>query len=101
MNSAGYFCRKCGSEIRDTDTICPKCNTDLHKTGRMIEVSINESLRLSDSVTTTLTKTEQTTLKSIQAWLRENISQFELTEIEVGFPSGVKIKFTKKAGISR
>jgi hypothetical protein len=49
-----YYCQNCGSQIRPTDTICPNCGRNLSEVGRRIEVTIVDSIILSDSVETSL-----------------------------------------------
>jgi uncharacterized OB-fold protein len=49
-----YHCQNCGSQIKPTDTVCPHCGKKLSEVGRRIEVTIAESITLSDSVETSL-----------------------------------------------
>lgn len=49
-----YYCQKCGSQIKPTDTVCPKCGKKLSEVGRRIEVTVVDSITLSDSVETSL-----------------------------------------------
>jgi uncharacterized OB-fold protein len=42
----------CGSQIKPTDTICPKCGKKLSEVGRRIELTVTDSITLSDSVET-------------------------------------------------
>lgn len=96
MGNAKFFCRKCGYEVKDTNGTCPNCKSDLHRVGRDIKVVITDTLSLNESVSVTLTKAEQDTLKKIWSWLKRNIGKLELSELEVGFPSGVKVTFNKR-----
>jgi uncharacterized OB-fold protein len=54
MGEHKYYCQNCGSQIKPTDVICPKCGKKLSEVGRRIEVTIAESITLSDSVETSL-----------------------------------------------
>jgi hypothetical protein len=47
-----YYCLNCGSQIKSADTICPKCGKKLSEVGRKIQVTIAESIAISDSVET-------------------------------------------------
>lgn len=96
MDDVKIYCRKCGCEVNDTDNICPNCKSDLRSVGRNMTVLVTDTLSISDSVSITLTKAEQNTLKKIESWLKRNIGKFELSEVVVGFPSGVKVTFTKR-----
>jgi len=49
-----YYCQNCGSQISPTDVVCPKCGKKLSEVGKRIEVTIVESITLSDSVETSL-----------------------------------------------
>jgi DNA-directed RNA polymerase subunit RPC12/RpoP len=49
MSEAKYYCGKCGTEIKPTDTICPKCGANLSKVGRRIEATLTETIGLSDN----------------------------------------------------
>lgn len=98
-DEAKFYCRKCDSEIDETDLICSNCGCSIKETGRRIEISIQDAIRLSDSVALALTKSEQRTVINIWKWLAERISEFELSEVEIGFPSGVKVKFVRQKRI--
>jgi len=43
-----------------------------------------------------LTQSKQNTIITIWKRLHERIHEFELSEFEIGFPSGIKIKFVRK-----
>lgn len=47
-----YYCLNCGSQIKSTDTICPKCGKKLSEVGRKIQVTIADSIVISDSADT-------------------------------------------------
>ena len=47
-----YYCLNCGSQIKSTDTVCPNCGKKLSEVGRRIQVTVVESITLSDSVET-------------------------------------------------
>jgi len=49
-----YYCRNCDSQIKSTDTVCPKCGKKLSEVGRRIEVTIAETITVSDSAETSL-----------------------------------------------
>lgn len=49
-----YYCKSCDSQIKPTDTVCPKCGRKLSEVGRRIEVTLTESIALSDSIETSL-----------------------------------------------
>lgn len=93
-----YFCRFCNGEVKKEDTICPKCGSDLEKVGkrREIEVTLEEKIGLSESVEIKLTKQE----KRFFEWFKSKKaewSKFFLDEIDIGFPSGITLRFKKKS----
>jgi RNA polymerase subunit RPABC4/transcription elongation factor Spt4 len=49
-----YYCRNCDSQIKPTDTVCPKCGKKLSEVGRRIVVTVAERITISDSVETSL-----------------------------------------------
>lgn len=49
-----FYCQNCDSQIKSTDTICPKCAKNLSKVGKRIVVTIAETIKLTDSVETSL-----------------------------------------------
>ena len=38
-----YFCKVCGKEIKEQDTICPHCNSDLSKRGKLIKLRLPQA----------------------------------------------------------
>ncbi len=49
-----YYCQNCNSQIKSTDTVCPKCGKKLSEVGRRILVTVADSITISDSVETSL-----------------------------------------------
>lgn len=96
-----YYCQNCGSEIKPTDTICPKCGKNLSEVGRTIEVTITETLAISDSVETKLTKEQQDIVKKVLKAIKKELAKKEIDSITFGFPQliSVKIKNKEKTGI--
>jgi hypothetical protein len=45
-----YYCQSCGEQIKPTDAVCPKCGKNLSEVGKRIEVTITDTLGISDSV---------------------------------------------------
>lgn len=90
------YCQKCDGEISENDTICPHCACSLKEIGRRFEVSLQDTIGISSSLSLALTKSEQRTVINIWKWLAERISELELSEVEVGFPSGIKVKFVRQ-----
>jgi predicted nucleic acid-binding Zn ribbon protein len=45
-----YYCQSCGEQIKPTDTVCPKCGKNLSKVGKRVEVTVTETMGISDSV---------------------------------------------------
>jgi hypothetical protein len=50
MNNEAYLCRKCSQEIRETDTVCPNCNTDLSNPESKMPKA--KTVNLTDNLTT-------------------------------------------------
>ena len=95
MSEVRYFCSKCGYEVKDIDTTCPNCKGVLSEVGRNITVVLTESVGITESLSVGLTKAEQATLKRIFSWLKQRVGEMEFESVELGFPSGIKFKFTK------
>jgi hypothetical protein len=53
-SEAKYYCQNCGAQVKSSDTVCPKCGKNLSEVGRRIELTLVESLALSDSLETSL-----------------------------------------------
>jgi len=50
IESDKIFCKKCKRQISMNDKICPYCKSDLSKVGRHFEVTLRESLKMSDEI---------------------------------------------------
>lgn len=50
IESEKILCKNCKKQISSEDKICPHCKADLSKVGRHFEVTLTESLKLSDEV---------------------------------------------------
>jgi hypothetical protein len=81
--------------VESVDTICRNCISALNRVGRDIKVVITDEVSIEDSVNVHLTKQERNTLQKILDWLKSNIDELEFDGIEIGFPSGIKVKFKK------
>ena len=84
-DEAKFYCRKCNGEISENDTVCSNCGCSIKETGRHIEILIQDSIGLSDSLALALTKSEQRTVIKIWKWLAERISEFEVSEVDIGY----------------
>lgn len=49
-SKAIYLCKVCETTLNSQDKICPKCKTDLSKTGRKISLSLSDSIKMSDKL---------------------------------------------------
>ncbi|MBX5328597.1 MAG: zinc ribbon domain-containing protein [Candidatus Bathyarchaeota archaeon] len=45
-----YYCQSCGRQIKPTDTLCPICGKNLNKVGKRIEVTVRDTIGLSENV---------------------------------------------------
>lgn len=88
-----YYCRNCDAEIKPTDKTCPKCGKNLSEVGRRIEATFTETLGLSESVETKLTKEQISIIKKVHKAIKREFDKFEIDSITINF--GV-ISFTIK-----
>ena len=56
-----YKCNNCEGEIKESDIICPHCETNINETGRKVSIDLTEILRLRDQVE--ITQIQQTLSK--------------------------------------
>jgi predicted amidophosphoribosyltransferase len=89
----GYYCQKCGAEIKSTDTICPKCGSNLKEVGRRIELHITETIGVSARFEKKLTKEQSSILKKVYRALKRELAKKEL--VFSIYPDG-HISFTIK-----
>ena len=88
-----YYCRNCSSEIKPSDTVCPKCGKNLSEVGRNIELTITETMGVSDSLETKLTKEQISIVKKVENAIKRELAKKELESITINF--GI-ISFTIK-----
>ena len=100
MSEVRIYCGNCEHEIESTDVICPRCSHKLNEAGKHFKVSLSGSLSMSGELSNVLTKPEQKTVEKIWKWLAKQVNNFELSEFEIGFPSGVKVKFVKTKDVN-
>jgi hypothetical protein len=94
MTEIIYCCQKCEAEINSDDTVCPNGHL-IADVGKLVKVSIEAKVGISSTLALSLTKAEQNTFIQIWTWLKKNIRRLEISEFEIGFPSGIKVKFTR------
>lgn len=91
-----YYCQNCGSEIKPSDTVCPKCGKNLSDVGKRIVVTLTETLTFSDSVETKLTKEQQNIIKKFYKAFKKELAKAEIESVEFGFPQLVNVKIVPK-----
>jgi hypothetical protein len=84
-----YYCQNCGSQIKSTDTICAKCGKNLKDVGRRIEVTITETISLSDEVKVQLTKEQIGIIDKVRRIVRKQLASKEISSVTIGFQKGV------------
>jgi hypothetical protein len=90
-----YCCQNCEREINSDDDVCPNGHV-IADVGKLIKVSIEAKVSMSAELALSLNKAEQNTLIQIWKWFKKNIRELEIAELEIGFPSGIKVKLTKR-----
>jgi len=88
-----YYCQNCGARIKPTDTVCPKCGKNLKEVGRRVEVTITETIGLSDRVEVELTKEQKSIVKKVYQAIKNEFAKKEIESITFNF--GI-ISFTIK-----
>ena len=73
-----YYCNYCGTHVKSTDTVCPKCGKNFGEVGRRIEVTITETIGLSDSVERELTKEQSSIIKKVYRAIKRELAKKEL-----------------------
>jgi NMD protein affecting ribosome stability and mRNA decay len=79
MGETKYYCQNCGAQIKPTDTVCPKCGKNLSEVGRRIEVTITQTIGLSDSVERELTKEQISLIKKVFGAIKRELAKKEMT----------------------
>jgi uncharacterized Zn finger protein (UPF0148 family) len=74
-----YYCNSCGTQIEQTDMVCPKCGKNLSEVGKRMKVTITETIGLSDSVERQLTKEQSSIIKRILRAIKRYLAKKELT----------------------
>jgi DNA-directed RNA polymerase subunit RPC12/RpoP len=52
LGETEYYCNNCGTQIKPTDTICPKCGKKISEVGKNIRKTFGEILSLANSAQT-------------------------------------------------
>jgi len=63
--------------------------------GRRVTITLEATAHIKSEVTAELTAEERTFLERFHEWLRRNWTQWTLSSIELGFPSGITFVFTR------
>jgi predicted ATP-dependent serine protease len=95
-----YFCQNCGAEIASTVTVCPNCGKNLKDVGRRIEVTVTETIGLSDEVKVGLTKEQISTIEKVLKAVKKELAKMEIESVTLGFPP-VSITIKRKAKQSK
>ena len=74
-----YYCQNCGAQIKPTDTVCPKCGKNLSEVGRRMEITITETIGVSASIETKLTKEQSNIIKKVFKAIKRELAKKELT----------------------
>jgi uncharacterized Zn finger protein (UPF0148 family) len=88
-----YYCQNCGAQIKSTDTVCPKCGKNLKEVGRRVEVTVTETIGLSDKVEAELTKKQKSIVEKVYQKIKNELAKKEIESVTFNF--GV-ISFTIK-----
>jgi len=86
-----YYCQNCGAQIKSTDMVCPKCGKNLKEVGRRVEVTVTETIGLSDRVE--LTKKQKSIIEKVYKAIKNELVKKEIESVTFNF--GV-ISFTIK-----
>jgi len=89
MAEPKYYCQNCGSQIKSTDTICPKCEKNLKEVGRRIEVTITETIVVSDAVKVQLTKEQIGIIEKVRKTVKKQLASKEIEFIKIGFQKSI------------
>ena len=81
------YCGRCNGTVQATDKTCPHCGGDL----RVRKIEMTDETRLADELAT-LTGEERRALEQASKWMRDFMMRFKLDFVEIGFPSGAKIR---------
>jgi RNA polymerase subunit RPABC4/transcription elongation factor Spt4 len=98
MSEHKYYCRNCGSEIKPTDTVCPKCGKKLSEVGRNIVVTLTETIAISDEVKAQLTKEQIGIIEKVRKVVKKQLASKQIESITINFRQRVsaEIKIRKE-----
>lgn len=96
MAEQKHYCQNCSSEIKSTDTICPKCGKNLQEVGRRIEVTITETIGLSDEVKVQLTKEQIGIVEKVRKAVEKPLASKEIAFIKIAFQKGVSAEIKSR-----
>jgi hypothetical protein len=80
-----YYCQNCGQQIKPTDTVCPRCGENLSKVGRKIEVTITETIAVSNEVKAQLTKGQICIIEKVRKTIKNQLASKEIESNTIRF----------------
>jgi len=97
MEENEYYCQNCGAEIKSTDVTCPSCGKNLKEVGRKVEVTVTDTIGVSDVVEVEKLSPEQRKiLERIYRAVKDYLASKEIESITIGFPQLISIKIKSK-----
>jgi hypothetical protein len=81
------YCGRCDGMVQATDKTCPHCGSDL----RVRKIEVTDEERLADELAA-LTGEEKSAVEQASEWMKSFMVRFKLEFVEIGFPSGAKIR---------
>ena len=95
MAEEGYieeFCGICKHKLHPKDTKCKYCGNDFSKVGKDITIHPpTVYIGMTPELSKKLNKSEQKFIAKMGKWWEENVGDLQVSNIEIGFPSGIKV----------
>ena len=96
MSESKYYCQNCGSKIKPTDTVCPKCGKNLSEVGKRIERIFTETFTTSEIIEIEVTKEQQSIIQKVLKAIKKELDKKEIDSITFGFPQLISVKIKNK-----
>jgi len=91
-----YYCQNCGAKIKSTDTECLECGKNLREVGRRVEVTVIDTIKLSDEVEVKLSKDQINIINRVRRVIKDKLDSKEIESITIGFPQLISITIKSK-----
>lgn len=96
MSEHKHYCQNCGSQIKPTDEVCPKCGKKLSEVGRRIEVTVTGTMGLSAEVKAQLTKQQIGIIEKVRKAVKKQLASKQIEFITISFPQRISAEIKNR-----